>query len=46
MKITQEVREYAASLNVQVEEAVEAGMAEMSGEFKAAGSQIYVHSKS
>ena len=46
MKITQEVREYAASLNVEVEEAVEAGMHEMSEEFKAAGSQIYVHSKS
>jgi phosphomethylpyrimidine synthase len=45
MKITQEVREYAAGLNVEVEQAVEAGLAEMSEEFKAAGSEIYVHSK-
>ena len=46
MKITQEVREYAASLNVKEEEAIENGLVEMAEEFKAAGSEIYIHSKS
>ena len=46
MKITQEVRAYAASINVEVEQAVENGLVEMAEEFKAAGSEIYVHSKS
>ena len=38
MKISQEVRDYAAQKEVQ-----EKGMAEKSAEFKAAGSEIYVH---
>src|SRR5438552_1111281 len=37
MKITQDVRDYAASLNEK-----EAGMAEMSEKFKAMGSEVYV----
>jgi phosphomethylpyrimidine synthase len=37
MKITQEVREYAAALESQ-----EAGMAQKSAEFRAAGSEIYI----
>ena len=44
MKITQEVRQYAASLNVEVEQAVENGLVEMAEEFKASGSEIYVKS--
>ena len=42
MKITQEVREYAAKQKIAVSEvAVESGMAEKSEEFKAQGSEIY-----
>ena len=42
MKITQEVREYAAQQKIAVSEvAVESGMAEKSEEFKAQGSEIY-----
>jgi len=37
MKITQDVRDYAATLNEK-----EAGMAEMSEKFKALGEQVYV----
>jgi phosphomethylpyrimidine synthase len=37
MKITADVREYAATLNEK-----EAGMAEMSEKFKALGEQVYV----
>lgn len=37
MKITQEVREYAAALESQ-----EAGMARKSAESRAAGSEIYI----
>ena len=37
MKITQDVRDYAATLNDK-----ELGMAEMSEKFKALGEQIYV----
>ncbi|HZG00352.1 MAG TPA: phosphomethylpyrimidine synthase ThiC [Chitinophagales bacterium] len=44
MKITHEVRAYAASLNVGVEQAVESGLVEMAEEFKASGSEIYVKS--
>ncbi|MBN8744226.1 MAG: phosphomethylpyrimidine synthase ThiC [Thiomonas arsenitoxydans] len=43
MKITQEVREYAAKQGVDAEQAVEVGMAEMSAEFRAGGSEVYVH---
>ncbi|MBM3457408.1 MAG: phosphomethylpyrimidine synthase ThiC [Armatimonadetes bacterium] len=42
MKITQEVREYAATQGLQVLDAVEAGMQEKAGEFRARGSQLYV----
>jgi phosphomethylpyrimidine synthase len=42
MKISQEVREYAASHNMEdVESAVDAGMKEMAVEFKKQGSEIY-----
>ncbi|GBE07460.1 phosphomethylpyrimidine synthase [bacterium BMS3Abin11] len=42
MKISQEVREYAASHNMEdVESAVDAGMKEMAAEFKKQGSEIY-----
>ena len=37
MKITQDVRDYAATLNEK-----EAGMAEMSDKFNAMGQQVYV----
>ncbi len=47
MKITQEVREFAAKQNAEVETFVaaaeaEAGMAEMSERFREEGGQIYV----
>ena len=41
MKITHEVREYAAKMNVDESLAVEEGMKEKSQEFKAKGSTIY-----
>jgi len=42
MKISQEVREYAASHNMEdVESAVDAGMKEMAVEFRKQGSEIY-----
>jgi len=41
MKITQDVREYAASLNVSEKEALEKGMEQKSAEFKERGSKIY-----
>ena len=37
MKITQQVRDYAAELNEK-----EAGMVEMSAKFRALGSEVYV----
>ncbi len=43
MKITQDVREYAAKLGVDEKLALAAGMDEMSGKFKDAGSQIYIN---
>ncbi|MEO6269318.1 MAG: phosphomethylpyrimidine synthase ThiC, partial [Lautropia sp.] len=42
MKITQEVREYAAKKGVEEREALERGMAEKSAEFKAAGGELYI----
>ncbi len=42
MKITQEVREYAAQQNMAVDEAVTQGMAQKSEEFKEQGSEVYV----
>jgi phosphomethylpyrimidine synthase len=41
MKITQEVREYAAQNSVEEEKAFEVGMAEKSKEFAAKGAEIY-----
>ena len=40
MKITQDVRDYAATLNEK-----EAGMAEMSEKFKSMGEQVYVETE-
>ncbi|MCZ2497140.1 phosphomethylpyrimidine synthase ThiC [Xylophilus sp. Kf1] len=42
MKISQEVREYAALRGVGEQDALAAGMAEKSAEFKAAGSDFYI----
>jgi phosphomethylpyrimidine synthase len=41
MKITQDVRDYAAAKGLAAEEALDAGMKEKSEEFKKAGSEIY-----
>ena len=42
MKITQDVRDYAAERGLDSVEAVEAGLAEKAGEFREAGGEIYV----
>jgi phosphomethylpyrimidine synthase len=42
MKISQEVRDYAAAQGIADDEAVAAGMAEMAETFRANGSEIYV----
>ena len=41
MKITQDVRDYAAKLNMEPEEALKAGMAKKSTEFRFGGAQVY-----
>ena len=41
MKITQDVRDYAAKLNMEPEEALKAGMTEKSTEFRIGGAQVY-----
>ena len=41
MKITQEVRDYAAKIGVDEEQALEKGMEEMSETFKKKGAEIY-----
>ena len=41
MKITRDVRDYAAKLNMEPEEALKAGMAEKSTEFRIGGAQVY-----
>lgn len=41
MKITQDVRDYAAEHGVDEAQAIEAGMAEKAGEFLAQGAQVY-----
>ena len=41
MKITQDVRDYAAKLNIEPEEALKAGMTEKSTEFRIGGAQVY-----
>ena len=42
MKISQEVRDYAAKQGMSEDQAIEAGMAEQSDRFKASGSEIYL----
>jgi len=42
MKITQDVRDYAARKGMEEDAALREGMAEKSAEFKAAGSEIYI----
>ncbi len=42
MKITQDIREYAAEHGLDTAEAIEAGMAEKAGEFVEKGAEIYV----
>jgi phosphomethylpyrimidine synthase len=41
VKITQDVREYAAKEGLEAEKALAVGMAEKAAEFKATGSEIY-----
>jgi phosphomethylpyrimidine synthase len=41
MKITQDVRDYAATHGVAEDAALDVGMAEKAAEFRAAGSQVY-----
>ena len=41
MKITQDVRDYAAEHGVEDARALEAGMAEKAAEFREAGAQVY-----
>ena len=42
MKITQDIRDYAAEHGLDTPEAIEAGLAEKSSEFVERGSEIYV----
>ncbi|MEK9502985.1 phosphomethylpyrimidine synthase ThiC [Gaopeijia maritima] len=42
MKISQDIRDYAAEHGLETAEAIEAGLAEKSEEFRDAGSEIYV----
>ena len=41
MKITQDVRDYAAALEIAEDKAIEVGMREKSGEFLREGAEIY-----
>jgi len=41
MKITQDVRDYAAKQNIDESKAIEQGMKEKAQEFKKRGAQIY-----
>ena len=41
MKITDDIRQYAAENGLETEEAIEAGMAEKSREFVAKGAEVY-----
>jgi phosphomethylpyrimidine synthase len=41
MKITEDVRKYAAEQGIAAEQAVEQGMREKSSEFQRAGAEIY-----
>jgi phosphomethylpyrimidine synthase len=42
MKITQDVRDYAASLGTSAEEAIGTGMQAKAGEFRETGGELYV----
>ena len=42
MKITQDVRDYAEAHGLTSVEAIEAGMAEKSGEFRDEGGRVYL----
>jgi len=42
MKITQDVREYAATLGMESTYAIEAGMAQKSAEFRQRGGEVYL----
>jgi phosphomethylpyrimidine synthase len=42
MKITQDVREYAATHGLETTAAIDAGLREKAGEFRERGSEIYV----
>jgi len=42
MKITQDVREYAAQKKLDEQQAIQIGMKEKSEEFRQAGSEIYL----
>jgi phosphomethylpyrimidine synthase len=42
MKITQDVREYAATLGMESTYAIEAGMAQKSAEFRLRGGEVYL----
>jgi phosphomethylpyrimidine synthase len=42
MKITQDVREYAAQKKLDEQQAIQIGMQEKSEEFRKAGSEIYL----
>lgn len=44
MKITQDVRDYAAAVGVSTSAAIDAGLASKAAEFREAGKQIYVPS--
>ena len=41
MKITQDVRDYAAQLNIDEQQAIQIGMKEKAEEFKNTGAEIY-----
>ncbi len=41
MKITQDVRDYAAKLGTDEQSALDAGMAEKAAEFRASGGDVY-----
>lgn len=42
MKITEDVRKYAAEQGIAEEEAVQAGMADKSAEFTKKGGEVYI----
>jgi phosphomethylpyrimidine synthase len=45
MKITQDVRDYAAAHGMETGDAIEAGMKEKSEEFRKAGASVYLEAK-